>query len=148
MSDFEAYRKCLTNYTALTRSDQQLYPELLRSADPALCILRKEDSLHPPHFNIFVALGHAYRETSTHTALLAHLLDPAGRHAQGVLFLRSFLDLVQGAAKNQGKTLLLPTLEDQTRWRCRKEVSIPDGQVDILLRGPGLVLIIENKYSL
>ena len=145
MSDFEAYSSCITNYAALARSRQPLYSELLSAADPALRALRQGDCLRPPRFNIFFALGHAYRETSTHSALLAHLLDPAGDHAQGALFLRSFLDLVQGAAKSQGKTLLLPVPEDPTRWRCRKELPIPKGQIDIVLRGPGLLLVIENK---
>jgi hypothetical protein len=36
---------------------------------------------------------------------------------------------------------------DGSRWRCRKEVSLPRGlgQADIVLQGPGLVLLLENK---
>jgi hypothetical protein len=132
----------------LCRSGLEAYRELLARADPFLQQQREQDRLRPPHFNIFQALGHAYREVSTHSAMLAHLLDPAASHAQGVLFLAGFLDLVQGAADSQKKNLRLQRPESVAHlWRIRKEVPLPDGlgQADVLVQGPGLLLLIENK---
>jgi hypothetical protein len=77
--------------------------------------------------------------------MLAHLLDPSGSHAQHALFLGNFLDVVQAAAQRQRKTFQLPRPESAQVWRCRREVPLPEGQADVVLHGPGLLLIIENK---
>ncbi len=123
------------------------YAALLEKADIVLQEMRKQDRLRPPTFNIFLALGHAYREVSTHSALLAYLLDPFAGHAQGVLFLHKFLDIVRRAAESQGIQLPVPSPKDGSRWRCRKEVLLPRdyGQADILLRGPDFMFVLENK---
>jgi PD-(D/E)XK nuclease superfamily len=109
--------------------------------------MHEEERLRPPNFNIFFALGHEYREVSTHSAMLAHLLDPLDSHAQKILFLRRFLDIVKKAAGHQGKHFIIPPPQDGSRWRCRKEVRLPNGlgRADIPLRGPSLLLVIENK---
>jgi hypothetical protein len=147
MNNIDTFRECVAAYTELGSSRGQVYADVLARAAPILEQQRQRDRLRPPNFNIFHALGHAYREVSTHSAMLAHLLDPGGSHAQGALFLQCFLDVVQTAASRKVKNLSLPQLEDPTLWRCRKEVPLSDGlgQVDVLLRGPGLLLIIENK---
>ena len=46
-----------------------------------------------------------------------------------------------------GKHFPITLPEDGRRWQCRKGVSLPHGlgQADILLRGPGLLLVLENK---
>ncbi len=123
------------------------YSALLAKAEAALRDMRDRDRLRPPTFNVFFALGHAYREVSTHSAMLAYLLDPAAGHAQDMLFLRKFLDIVRRAAERQGKQLPVPYPENSSRWQCRKEVRLPRdlGQVDVLLRGPELMLVLENK---
>ena len=69
-----------------------IFSELPRAAGPILREMRDSDILRPPTFNIFRVLGREYREIATHSALLAHLLDPQGGHRQGDLFLRLFLD--------------------------------------------------------
>ena len=129
--------------------DQQIqaYRKLLDDAAPILERMRSEEERRPPTFNLFLILGHAYREVSTHSAMLAHLLDPAGGHGQGPLYLRAFLTTVQNAALRQGKELILPQFDAAQVWRCRKEVPLPSGfgQADILLRGPQLIMVIENK---
>ena len=48
------------------------------------------DKQHAPQFNLFHLLGVAKAEVTTHTALLANLLNPAGSHGQGTLFLETF----------------------------------------------------------
>src|SRR5260370_30434163 len=47
-----------------------------------------------PNFNLFRILEVEGREVSTHSALLAHLLDPNETHAQGDFFLRRFLAIL------------------------------------------------------
>src|SRR5665213_375123 len=43
------------------------------------------------HFNIFQILGIGHREVTTHSPILAELLNPKGSHGQGSAFLRLFL---------------------------------------------------------
>ena len=147
MQNIDAYYKCIASYSDLHRLRTATYIETLSKANPILQQWRERDRLRPPNFNIFHALGHAYREVSTHSALLAHLLDPAGSHAQRANFLCKFFDVVQAAANRQCKNLTIPPVEDPALWSCRKEarLSYGLGQADVLIRGPGLILIIENK---
>ena len=128
-------------------SKYQLYDRLLKEIEPILLSWQKQDRLRPPKFNIFLALGHAYREVSTHSAMLVHLLDPDASHAQSTIFLNNFLEIVKEAAVQQGKQLQISPATDSSRWRCQKEVPLPDGlgQADIILRGPDLLILIENK---
>jgi hypothetical protein len=145
VQDFQC---CMAAYEAMCDLRLQAYRELLTRAEPILAQQREQDCLRPPHFNVFRALGHAYREVSTHSAMLAHLLDPAGSHGHGALFLQDFLNIVQAAAEQQQKSFQLPPVGDRVYlWRCRREFPLRDdlGQADVLIRGPGLLLIIENK---
>lgn len=123
------------------------YVALLERADVLLQDMRQQDRLRPPTFNIFFDLGHAYREVSTHSALLAYLLDPLAGHAQGTLFLNKFFEVIRRVAERQATQLLVPALRNGSCWRCRKEVRLPRGygQADIMLQSPDLMLIIENK---
>jgi hypothetical protein len=81
--------------------------------------------------------------------MLAHLLDPAGSHAQRTRFLSDFLNIVQAAADGQRKNLHLPRPEDSAigQWRCEREFLLPRdlGKADVILYGPSLLLVIENK---
>jgi len=149
MDHVDSYREVLARYSAFCDSRTAIYAAIISKASPVLQEMRDKERERPPNFNIFLSLGHAYREVSTHSAMLAHLLDPAGSHQQGTLFLCSFLDIVQKASVDQGKHFIIPRLQDDARWRCRREVWLRDGlgQADILLRGPGLILVIENKIG-
>jgi hypothetical protein len=144
MNGLESFKHCVATYTELCQSQVEAYRELLSRAQPIVEQQRDQDRLRPPHFNIFHALGHAYREVSTHSAMLAHLLDPGGNHGQRDLFLRNFLDVVQTAADRQGKNLRLPRPENAS---CRTEFPLRNGRIDVLLRSRGLLLVIENKIS-
>src|SRR5271154_3983346 len=87
MSDIDTFRECIAEYIDLTNGRCRTYSDLLAGANPILEKQREHDRLRPPNFNVFMALGHAYREVPTHSAMLAHLLDPAASHAQQGLFL-------------------------------------------------------------
>ena len=123
-----------------------VFSELLRAAGPILHEMRDADILRPPTFNIFRVLGREDREVATHSALLAHLLDPQGGHRQGDLFLRLFLNVLGTHETIRGREFPL-LAEDGSRWSCRPEVRLPNGygQVDILVRVAGVSILVENK---
>lgn len=61
----------LNQYSALLGQRNAAYAAILASAGAALGEMRNLEQLRPPTFNIFFALGHAYREVSTRSAMLA-----------------------------------------------------------------------------
>ena len=106
MGSVEQYDACLNEY-ALTRSLRNRdYDNLVQSARHFVDAKRERDRLRPPKFSIFRALGCTHSEDA-HSSLLAHFLDPCGDHNQDILFLRSFLELVQEAANTQQKCLTI-----------------------------------------
>jgi hypothetical protein len=109
-----------------------------------------------PHFNIFQVLDVQYREVKTHSAFLAHLLDPKGLHGQGHLFLKRFLDhchdkqfVVAGCAQKPVPFTPPAALEGYD-WQVRREFGTKHyGILDILIRCPelGCLYVIENKIG-
>ena len=91
-----------------------------------------------PGFNIFTITERANFEVTTHSAMIAALLDPAGAHEQGPLFLAGFLDIV----KRLYPSVSIP--DATLRWQIDREVR----GVDILLThlSPDVKIIIENKW--
>lgn len=103
------------------------------------------------NFNVFTITQRSHFEVTTHSSLLAHLLDPLESHLQGGIFLKAFLSCVEELA---GRKLALPN--EFARWRVdvEKAFSISSdedetvtGQLDIVLEclEPGFLLVIENK---
>jgi hypothetical protein len=84
MDDIGWYREVLSRYSVADDRRNNTYAQMLASADSVLEDMRNQEQLRPPSFNIFYALGHAYREVPTHSAMLVHLLDPAGGRAVSV----------------------------------------------------------------
>jgi hypothetical protein len=98
-------------------------------------------------FNLFQILGVGHYEVSTHSALLATLLDPRGHHEQGSAFLKRFIDS-EAISKAPG----FPKDFDADSARVRCEVSIgtktatTGGRLDILITDKNNKKIaIENK---
>src|SRR5438552_4635508 len=91
-----------------------------------------------PNFNLFHILEVEGMEVSTHSAFLAHLLNPTEAHAQGDLFLRQFL-LELG---NQ-------ELASFDGWITSKEVPFEDGRLDIVLQSAKAraIIVVENKIG-
>lgn len=81
-------------------------------------------------------------DETTASRILAHLLDPAGRHGQRALFLRSTFQLLQipELAKINISTVSV-SLERVTHGGARPR------RLDILLEGDTFVLGIENKLG-
>lgn len=77
------------------------------------------------------------RKELYHSALLAWLLDPQGRHGLGSGFLESLLRRCTSDPPTSEIHLARPALE----------VTRGDARADIVVTGPGLCLVIENKVD-
>ena len=88
------------------------------------------------HFNLFEILHIGHYEVSTHSPLLAELLNPAGTHGQGSVFLEKFLDQLEiENFESKGATV-------------QTEVSVGIyGRIDIVItdRSGGAQIFVENK---
>jgi hypothetical protein len=96
------------------------------------------------HFNIFTILGIRRREVTTHSPVLAELLNPKGNHGQGAAFLQLFL----------GKIGINKTEFDAENSTVKREYDIgpvteeTGGKIDILIRDDnGKMILIENKID-
>jgi len=92
-------------------------------------------------FNLIEILGVAYLEVSTHSSLLAELLNPKGCHGQGMAFLELFL-----------KELSLEFIATEqvrvtTEHFIGTTTETTGGRIDILIEDPKnrWMLVIENK---
>jgi len=146
MEKIEHYGDCLREYARSRSLRDHEYNRLIEDVQEFVETKRAHDRLRPPKFNVFNALGCAHKEDA-HTSLLKYFLDPYADHDQGIVFLRSFLELVQEAVHRQRKHLIITLPEDPAGWICRKEVTLPNsfGRVDILVRTNKFIAVIENK---
>lgn len=86
-------------------------------------------------FNIFHACGVNHYETK-HSGIIAEMLNPNGTHGQGVLFLRSFIQVC--------KPDIDFSLNDDVE--VITESPTDDGRIDILItNADGQAIVIENK---
>jgi hypothetical protein len=94
-------------------------------------------------FNIINLLGLQYYE-STHSAIIADLLNPEGSHGQMHLFLEAFLEIC-----NKTSPLFPKPSKDirQYFWFVEKEKSTSFGRLDIVVSCPELkyMFVVENK---
>ena len=117
-----------------------LYNLLVRTE--AVCKKHENiDEVLGSKFNIFEILNVQFLEVQTHSAFIAELLNPNGRHKKGVLFLNLFLNKL--GISNM----------DANNCEVLKEYHIPkfhqetSGRLDILVRDVvnNMNIIIENK---
>jgi hypothetical protein len=76
------------------------------------------------------------RREAYHSAVLAWLLDPQGRHGLGASLLRALLNACGGDIGGDLRTTL-----------CKQEVQRDDTRADVVVSGPGFTLLIENKVD-
>ena len=92
-------------------------------------------------FNLFEILRVGHYEVTTHSRLIAELLDPAGRHGQGALFLEAFLDTFGLEGKIDPKSAKV-----YTERYLGPKTKDSGGRIDILIEdGAGRKIAIENK---
>ena len=115
------------------------------------CEARASERRTSCRFSVFEVLS-LQRDEKFHSRFLASLLDPAGTHAQGSLFLERFLD--HCAKRDDGFAYFRNQLGDQqlNRWHVRTEQSLDTGRADIWLQFPSgsqprVRIIIENKID-
>ena len=104
-----------------------------------------------PQFNLFRVLGISHLEMRTHSAFLAHLLDPEGSHGQQFLFLESFLSLCRSKTNLPAGEPFPHPGENirQHDWQIVCEQSTPYGRMDIVITCPdlGYLYVVENKVG-
>lgn len=88
-------------------------------------------------FNIFSITKIERREVDTHSAMIAELLKPQGRHGQGDKFLIEFLKIVMPTHQFTG----------MKQAKISKEKSFDDSRIDILIELDNHVFVIENKID-
>ena len=92
------------------------------------------------HFNIFHILRVGRLEVTTHSPMLAQLLNPQGDHGQGAAFLRLFLSrfVITGFNADTAKV--------EMEYHVGEVTEDSGGRIDILIRdGKGGMILIENK---
>ncbi len=111
---------------------------LLRSAARLRQDLLRGHQTAAPNFNLFSILGVEAKEVTTHSAFLGHLLSPNETHAQGDLFLRTFLTKVV--------EMTPPPTND---WVVTRELPFVGGRLDIVLRSAAAstLFVVENKID-
>ncbi len=99
-----------------------------------------------PSFNIFSLLRVTRDEVRTHSKFLAELLNPAGTHGQGDLFLRNFIEDCK--LKYDTFPFFRSDLE-QEHWNIYTEESVQEGRLDIKILNHMLssLIVIENKID-
>lgn len=99
-----------------------------------------------PDYNIFQILNLTRNEVRTHSAFLAHMLNPKASHGQGVLFLRSFLQMCQRIDADFPD---IPNFDKPKYWLVSTEESTMFGRLDIVIQNPleGFLCVIENKID-
>jgi hypothetical protein len=110
---------------------------------------RAEERARTTHerFNVFTTLLGAHDEVRLHTRFLHNLLNPAGTHDCGALFLNLFFQtLTEMPPLNEDDQPVEWTpVSPDAGWSVGKEVSVNEGQMDLLLETPGMGIAIENK---
>jgi hypothetical protein len=124
--DTESIQKLLTKVKHITDIDDKVQEER-----------RKRGEL----FNVFNVIGLWSEEVRLHSAFLAELLDPKGRHGLQDAFLKEFID-VAGISDLNFETSNSTVL---TEYYIGKKEETTGGRIDILIQSEDKAIIIENK---
>jgi hypothetical protein len=120
----------------------QQYKTIIRSTKQILAHQKEKEVLKGEKFNIFSILKMETKENATHSAFLAALLNPAGTHMKGTIFLELFLNCVNN------KTIDLASAKVKMEHSIgRNDINNKTGgRIDIYIWDKnGNCLCIENK---
>jgi PD-(D/E)XK nuclease superfamily len=111
---------------------------------------RSEERAKATHerFNVFTTVLGATDEVRLHTRFLYCLLNPAGLHDCGPLFLDLFFATLKEmhGVDHDGNAALFEPAAREKAWEVEKEASRGDhGKIDLLLETQGFGIAIENK---
>jgi hypothetical protein len=109
-----------------SRNYSDLLDDYIRFSETA----REKNQKYSCDFNVFDMFN---INEPTHSYLISHLLDPNASHGQGILFLKTFLHLIEIEHPEKGQWI----------------VTAEKGRIDILLKRfkPHSIIIIENKSN-
>lgn len=125
--------------------------ELIDEINEIINEYNKYVSLNHINYNIFSILKLSSREVRLHSAFLADLLNPKGKHEFGSLFLSLFLNVVMEKANSEIKTLIYSQKNEQFKISVEKYIGkinkdkTEGGRIDILLESKKIIIVIENK---
>lgn len=105
---------------------------------------REEGEKRGEMFNIFEILKVETDETRAHSAFLAALLNPKGKHGAGDRFLRAFIDTMD-CLKDFEFDTQDAKVEIEYPIGNKNEDVTEGGRIDILITSNGKAVIIENK---
>ncbi|WP_437289857.1 PD-(D/E)XK nuclease family protein [Sorangium sp. So ce406] len=132
-----------TEWRAIVAREQETRVTQVAAWETQLAEIRAEQEalLRDGHWvggpdDLLSILGQS-RQDLYHSALLAWLLDPQGRHGFGSGFLEALLRRCTSD----------PPTAELNRARPALEVSKGTVRADIVVAGPGLYLVIENKVD-
>lgn len=116
-------------------------------------VLKEEKLRRGEEFNIFEVMRAESYEVRTHSAFIAELLNPKGKHGQGDAFLKLFLDTIQESLKENSVPYaeMFNAFDVYTHTYVEYNIGPisankeEGGRIDILLKGKGKAIIIENK---
>lgn len=98
-------------------------------------------------FNAFALVSDTYYRENFHSDILAAILDPKGKHGEGSLFLGLFRKFLIGVAQRHGQSDLAAELEKLKIDDSIEVARESDGRIDVEIRGPDWVIIVENKIN-
>ncbi len=141
----------LKGYASLSHARQKRRAAFLEEATQVISIWRQRlfnsRRTDSPDFNVFAITFRSHFETTTHSTMLASLLDPMGSHEQGGLFLTAFLECLATKWPAKDRNHAKIPVADR-HWRIHVEYVISkQRRIDILLHHPptNYWLPIENK---
>ena len=102
----------------------------------------EQDRASGRKFNVFAVTGMQRNEVSTHSAMIAELLNPYGSHSQQSQYLCLFLSMLAEATDGA-----CPCDLDAKKCRVTTEKSTEYGRIDILLEFGNYRIVIENKID-
>jgi hypothetical protein len=111
------------------------------------------EAVGAPRFNLFRVLRIQRKEEELHSRFLAELLNPAGSHGQGDLFLDLFFEVGKDCGLSRPTKWPVQVQGARKGWQVTTEewvrVHIDDERyrLDIVLRCPGFITVIENKVD-
>lgn len=133
---------------------------LLNQSEAIVKKYRQIADISGENFNIFSILGLQSRETRLHSKLINELLNPKGKHGQKDLFLRLFIDLlngkISGSLESDGSGVSYVQIIDFKTETASTGIEVyagkindegtEGGRIDIVINdNQGHGIIIENK---
>lgn len=102
---------------------------------------RQEREKQGDFFNVFNTIGLRTEEVRLHSAFIAELLNPQGRHGLSYLFLEAFLEMLKGS----GYLDFSKVSRDNKERYIGRLTETEGGRVDIIIEDGNHAVIIENK---